>query len=88
MSKVNKEIKISHRKPKIEIIDQVYKVTSGSVVVYVHLHDGYIEIVKENLEKKEYVFKGEDLPKKRELWLNVLKTLETAIKLVPDQRNK
>lgn len=78
MSKANKT--------KIEIISQTYKVTSGDVSVFVYLHDGYIEIVDEEMEKKEYVFKGKDLPKKRELWLNVLKTLETAIKLVPDQK--
>lgn len=78
MSKANKT--------KLEIISQTFKVSTGDVSVYVYLHDGYIEIVDEDGDKKEYVFKGKDLPKKRELWLNVLKTLETAIKLVPDQK--
>lgn len=73
---------------KIVAISQVYKVTNGPIDVYVHLHDGYIEIVKAGLSKKEYVFKGQDLPKKRELWLNVLKTIEAAIKLVPIQKEK
>jgi hypothetical protein len=73
---------------KIEAISQLYKVTNGTVDVFVHLHDGYIEIVKAGLGQKEYVFKGQDTAKKRELWLNVLKTIEAAVRLVPDQKSK
>lgn len=70
-------------KPKIKIVEQLYEVSSGDIKVRVWLHDGFIEIVDEDNCKKEYVFKGKDLPKKRQLWLNVLKTIESAIKLVP-----
>jgi hypothetical protein len=70
-------------KPKVKIIQQVYEVSSGEVSVRVYLHDGYIEIVDEDMDKKDYVFAGKDSDKKRQLWLNVLKTIEAAIKLVP-----
>lgn len=77
-------IKITRRKPTIEAVSTIYKVQSGDISVFIWVHDGYIEIVDDEQEKKPYIFAGKDSQKKRELWLNVLKTLESAIKLIPE----
>jgi hypothetical protein len=78
-----KTVRAARISPKIEAVSTKYKVQSGDIVVYVWVHDGYIEIVDEDLDKKSYVFAGKDTPQKRALWLKVLKVIETAIRQVP-----
>lgn len=80
---------------KIKTIQSVYEVTSKAkfnnrgiirdeeIKVRVYLHDGYIEIIDEDMDKKSFIFAGKDSPEKRKMWLEVLKTIETAIKLTP-----
>lgn len=68
---------------KTKIIQTVYEVSSGDIKIRVYVHGPYIEIVDENLDPKPFTFATKDSPAKRKLWLEVLKTLQMAIKNTP-----
>lgn len=79
-----KTVRAARINPKIESVSTKYKVQSGDIIVYVWVHDGYIEIVDEDLDKKSFVFAGKDTPQKRALWLKVLKVIEIAVRQTPE----
>lgn len=79
-----KTVRAARINPKLQAVSTKYKIQSGDIIVYVWIHDGYIEIVDEDLDKKSFVFAGKDTPQKRALWLKVLKVIETAIRQTPE----